>query len=96
MFAILFSLEYIILEKLIKPNFYMEKSKKDKYALIVLINANIHHSIIVTGGFYTLIYLCKSPFIILSLDEICIRTYKPFYSHIAMFTAGYFLLDLVI
>jgi len=74
----------------------MEKNKKDKYAFIVLVNANIHHSIIVSGCFYTLIYLCKSPFILLRFEEICLRTYRPFYSHIAMFTVGYFLLDLFV
>jgi hypothetical protein len=74
----------------------MKIDRKDKYGFIVLINANLHHLIVVSFSFYTLIYMCDRPFILLYVDEICLRTYRPFYSHTAMFTIGYFLFDLII
>ena len=74
----------------------MKKDRKDKYGLIVLINANLHHLIVVSFAIYTLIYMCDKPFILLNVDEICLRTYRPYYSHTAMFTMGYFSFDLFI
>lgn len=74
----------------------MKQNTRERYGIIVLVNANIHHLAVVSFGIFTLLFLCDKPFILLKVDPICLRTYKPFYSHTAMAEIGYFTFDLFI
>lgn len=57
--------------------------------------ANVHHIIVGTCVTYTLLYMCDRPFGALYGDEMCLRTYKPYYSHLCLFTVGYFVYDMI-
>ena len=35
--------------------------------------------------------MCDRPFGMFAGDEMCLRTYKPFYSHLVVFTISYFI-----
>ena len=95
-FTFLFVITFFIFQNILKPDFFMKKEIKEKYGVIVLINANLHHLVVVSFGIFTLVFLCDKPFILLNVDAICLRTYRPFYSHTAMAEIGYFIFDLVV
>lgn len=95
-FTLLFIITFLIFELYLKPEFYIKKNTKDRYGVIVLINANLHHLAVVSFGIFTLVFMCDRPFILLNVDAICLRTYKPFYSHTAMAEIGYFTFDLFV
>lgn len=95
-FTFLFVITFFILEKILKPDFFIKKSITEKYEVIVLINANLHHLVFVSFGIFTLAFLCDKPFILLNVDAKCLRTYRPFYSQTAMAEIGYFIFDLVV
>ena len=91
-----FVLNYSLLKYIIKPDFFTsKKTEKDKYLLIMLINGNLHHMVVIFGVLHTVFNMCDRPFGMFFGDEVCIRTYKPFYSHMIVYTAGYFLFDLI-
>lgn len=95
-FSTLFSITYYLLKYIIKPDFFTQKkTREDRYLQAVLIVANIHHVIVGSCVMYTLLYMCDRPFAFFWGDEMCLRTYKPFYSHLCMVTVGYFAYDLI-
>lgn len=96
LFTFLFIITFFTFQNILKPDFFMKKEIKEKYGVIVLVNANLHHLVVVSFGIYTLTYLCDKPFILLNVDSKCLRTYRPFYSHTAMAEIGYFLFDLIV
>ena len=95
-FTFLFIITFFTFQNILKPDFFMKKEIKEKYGVIVLVNANLHHLAVVSFGIYTLTYLCDKPFILLKVDAKCLRSYRPFYSHTAMAEIGYFLFDLIV
>ena len=44
-------------------------------------------------GFYTILAQCDRPFGVLLFDEKCLRTYKPIFSHVVVFSFAYLVND---
>jgi len=94
-FGMLFIVSYLFLKVVLKPEFFMKKKdEKERYEVVVLIIGNLHHVVASTCVLYTIFYMCDYPFAMFNGDEMCLRTYKPFYSHLGAFTCGYFVYDL--
>jgi len=94
-FGILFIISYSFLKYILKPKFFtVLKDEKQRYEKVVMIIANLHHLIASVCVIYTILYMCEYPFAMFNGDEMCLRTYKPFYSHLGAFTCGYFVYDL--
>lgn len=59
-------------------------------------NANVHHAIVIPCILYTIFNMCDRPFAMFQGDEMCLRTYKPWYSHLITVTFAYFFYDLLV
>jgi len=95
-FMLLFAINYALIYIVIRPKFARGHStSKERITSIVNLNANFHHLIIGGCTIYTIFAMCDRPFGMFKGDEMCLRTYKPFYSHSVIFTASYFLYDMI-
>jgi hypothetical protein len=68
----------------------------EKYELVILLNANIHHIFCFSFAFINVFLMCDSPWDFFTADEKCFMTYKPFYSHSGMWSMGYLTFDLML
>lgn len=94
LFTMLFCLTYGIMYHWVRPKMIPQDVPiRKKYENVVALNAQIHHTIAACGVLYTIFAMCDRPLGMFYGDEMCLRTYKPFYSHLAIFTFSYFFYD---
>ena len=61
-----------------------------------MLNSNVHHFIVIFFAFVTLLTQCEKPFGYIRFDEQCLRTYKPIYSHVIVYSFAYQVYDMLI
>ena len=79
--------EYFALRFLFRPDFFMKKkTEKERLEAVLTLNSNVHHFIVVFFAFVTLLTQCDVSFGYIRMEEQCLRTYKPIYSHVIVFS----------
>lgn len=85
---------YFALKYLLCPAFFRSKTSQERYYAVIFINSNIHHVITTLFIVVTVLTQCDRPFGMFMFDSQCLRTYRPIYSHMIVFSFAYLSYDL--
>ena len=88
---------YFFLDHVYKPDWFVKlKDEKDKEYLAVMFMSVVYHWTLIITTTFTYTQLCDSPFSYIRLDMTCLRTYRPFYSHMVTLQLAYVTHDFIL